>query len=60
MEGIPQKYRDRVEQLRNWSPWEDDDEEELPDNATTDSTTSKVNLEEVEEIIDEEVTEKHE
>ena len=57
---IPQKHRDRVDQLRNWSPWEDDDEEELPDNATTDSTTSKVDLEEVERIIDEAVTEKHE
>lgn len=59
-EEIPQEYRDRIEQLQKWSPWEDGEEEELPDNATTGSTTSEVNLEEVEEMINEEVTEKHE
>jgi hypothetical protein len=54
-EKVPDEYRELIEQLRRWEPWEEtNQEEEEPVNAESESNTSEAtHTERVEELLDE-------
>lgn len=56
-DAIPEEYRERIDQLRRWAPWEDEKETPEPDQQISESMqedpTDRPLLEEIEEEVEE-------